>query len=119
MMQSLHSKDVLSSLKIMFRNKRALSQIRRIVQQTNLINNTANKHVSLTTNFGEVKNKLLVNWGAYYASIRHCSTESSTVESATYEKACEDTLESLCEYFEELVENASHLRDSDVTYSVS
>lgn len=118
-MQSLHSKFVMASLTIMFRNKRPLSQIRRIVQHTNLINNSANKRVSVTTNFEEVKNKLLNNSGTYCASKRLSSTDSSTADSATYEKACEETLESLCEYFEELVENASHLRDTDVTYSVS
>lgn len=35
-----------------------------------------------------------------------------------YLKICEETLDSLCEYFEELVETAAHLSDADVTYGV-
>ncbi|XP_012539123.1 frataxin homolog, mitochondrial [Monomorium pharaonis] len=33
-----------------------------------------------------------------------------------YEKICEETLDSLTEYFEELVEAAEHLPDADVSY---
>jgi len=35
-----------------------------------------------------------------------------------YEKICNETLESLTEYFEELIEAAAHLPDADVSYGV-
>lgn len=44
---------------------------------------------------------------------------SALVDQATFEKACEETLESLSEYFEELIEDCDHLKSADVAYSVS
>lgn len=35
-----------------------------------------------------------------------------------YEKVCDETLDSLTEYFEELIETAAHLPDTDVSYGV-
>lgn len=35
-----------------------------------------------------------------------------------YEAACSDTLEGLCEYFDDLVESTPHLKSADVNYSV-
>ena len=37
----------------------------------------------------------------------------------TYEQVCNETLDSLSEYFEEIVEEAAHLKSADVSYSVS
>eukprot|EP00099_Drosophila_melanogaster_P006739 NP_001259373.1 frataxin, isoform B [Drosophila melanogaster] len=42
----------------------------------------------------------------------------STLDGATYERVCSDTLDALCDYFEELTENASELQGTDVAYSV-
>ncbi|XP_052756058.1 frataxin homolog, mitochondrial [Galleria mellonella] len=39
------------------------------------------------------------------------------VNPADFEEICNETLESLCEYFEELVEQSSNLKGADVTYS--
>lgn len=36
----------------------------------------------------------------------------------TFEVVCSDTIEALCDYFEELVESSSHLQNSDITYGV-
>lgn len=36
----------------------------------------------------------------------------------TFEVVCSDTIESLCDYFEELVESSTHLQNSDITYGV-
>lgn len=38
---------------------------------------------------------------------------------AVFEEVCDETLDSLTETFEELVENADHLAGADVNYSVS
>lgn len=42
----------------------------------------------------------------------------SELSSVQYEKVCDETLNSLTEYFEELVEAAVHLSDADVSYGV-
>lgn len=36
-----------------------------------------------------------------------------------FEEVCEDTLDSLAEYFEELLETCPHIKDYDVNHSVS
>uniref|UniRef100_A0A1Q3FAV8 ferroxidase n=1 Tax=Culex tarsalis TaxID=7177 RepID=A0A1Q3FAV8_CULTA len=40
----------------------------------------------------------------------------SLIDSVTFETVCSDTLESLCEYFEQLIEETSFLKAADVTY---
>ncbi|KAH8351277.1 hypothetical protein KR084_007438 [Drosophila pseudotakahashii] len=39
-----------------------------------------------------------------------------TLDTATYERVCSDTLDALCDYFEELTENASEVQGTDVAY---
>ncbi|KAL7286853.1 hypothetical protein TKK_0018990 [Trichogramma kaykai] len=48
-------------------------------------------------------------------SKRHSSSEQELV-SMNFEKISNETLESLSEYFDELIEDASHLQDGDVCY---
>lgn len=55
---------------------------------------------------------LLIRKKIYYL---HDFRELSFVQ---YEKVCDETLDSLTEYFEELVEAAAHLPDADVSYGV-
>lgn len=43
-------------------------------------------------------------------------TNSTFVDSNTYERVCSETLDALCYYFEELTENAQNLTSCDVTY---
>lgn len=43
----------------------------------------------------------------------------SLIDSITFEAVCSDTLESLCDYFEQLVEEAAFLKSADITYGVS
>lgn len=44
---------------------------------------------------------------------------SALLDLVTYEAVCSDTLESLCEYFDHLVETAPHLKYADITFSVN
>ncbi|KAH8409052.1 hypothetical protein KR009_005890, partial [Drosophila setifemur] len=44
-------------------------------------------------------------------------TEAS-LDSATYDRVCTDTLDALCDYFEELTEQAPDLQGTDVAYGV-
>lgn len=41
------------------------------------------------------------------------------VDPALFEDICNETLESLTDYFEQLVEEAPNLKGADITYSVS
>ncbi|XP_058117355.1 frataxin homolog, mitochondrial-like [Anopheles ziemanni] len=41
---------------------------------------------------------------------------TSLIDSVTYETVCSDTLESLCDYFEEVIEETAVLKHADVTY---
>ncbi|KAE8749630.1 hypothetical protein FOCC_FOCC003617 [Frankliniella occidentalis] len=52
-----------------------------------------------------------------YLHVRHCSQTPSFPNKATFEEVCAETLESLTEYFEELVESSDHLERADVNYS--
>lgn len=47
-----------------------------------------------------------------YLFIFLCRTE------VDFEHACNETLESLCEYFEEIIENSPQLDNPDITFSV-
>uniref|UniRef100_A0A1B6HEN3 ferroxidase n=1 Tax=Homalodisca liturata TaxID=320908 RepID=A0A1B6HEN3_9HEMI len=51
-------------------------------------------------------------------SLLKFSTESPTeeIDSITYESICEETLDSLCEFFEDIIENTSALKTADVTF---
>ncbi|KAJ6638440.1 Frataxin like, mitochondrial [Pseudolycoriella hygida] len=42
---------------------------------------------------------------------------SALIDLVSYEAVCSDTLEGLCEYFDDLVENTPHLKSADVNYS--
>lgn len=44
---------------------------------------------------------------------------SEQIDASLFEKVCEETLESLTEYFEEIIESCPHLISADVSYSVS
>lgn len=54
---------------------------------------------------------------------RFASSSSSTqvceIDPAVFEEICSETLESLCDYFEEIVESDPNLKGADITYSVS
>lgn len=43
---------------------------------------------------------------------------SSQLDLVTFETVCSDTLEALCEYFDDLVEGTPHLQSADVGFSV-
>ncbi|XP_037935868.1 frataxin homolog, mitochondrial [Teleopsis dalmanni] len=42
--------------------------------------------------------------------------DAPTIDHVTYEKVCSETLNELCDYFEELTENATNISGSDVSY---
>lgn len=39
------------------------------------------------------------------------------IDKSKFDQACSETLESLTEYFEELIESSPHLKSADVAYS--
>lgn len=48
----------------------------------------------------------------------HLLLNEYCTSSVKFEKVCDETLDSLAEYFEELVEQAQHLNAADVSYGV-
>lgn len=55
---------------------------------------------------------------------RRLSTSSDNpqaeyVDPVVFEEICNETLESLCDYFEELIDQNPSIKGADVTYSVS
>lgn len=44
---------------------------------------------------------------------------TALLDLVTYESICAETLEGLCDYFDELIETTDHLKNTDITYSVS
>lgn len=60
----------------------------------------------------------------YYTAVSRINSYSTSilseelVDSNVFEKVCEETLESLTEFFEEIVESKETLKNGDVTYSV-
>lgn len=55
----------------------------------------------------------------FFRNTSNSSQTSEIVDPIVYEEICNETLESLCDYFEEIVEQSSNLKGADVTYSVS
>ncbi|EDW82618.1 uncharacterized protein Dwil_GK10087 [Drosophila willistoni] len=51
----------------------------------------------------------------FYGNQKEDAAESH-LDTATYERVCSETLDALCDYFEELTENANDLKGSDVSY---
>lgn len=52
-------------------------------------------------------------WLSRYSTINFLD-----LDNVTYEKVCSETLDSLSDYFDEIVENDSHLVAADVSYGV-
>ncbi|XP_004523972.1 frataxin homolog, mitochondrial [Ceratitis capitata] len=50
------------------------------------------------------------------ASQKSDSRNENILDTNTYERVCNETLDTLCDYFEELIEDAKVLSSSDVTY---
>lgn len=67
----------------------------------------------------------LINKSENESCIRHFCTPkidpiaASLIDLATFETVCSDTLEALCDYFEEVLEKSSNLKSADVTFGVS
>lgn len=64
-------------------------------------------------------------YGVNFNPRRHLSSmnpndfiAASLIDSVTFETVCSETLESLCDYFEHLVEETSFLKSADITYGV-
>uniref|UniRef100_A0A2M4CYN1 ferroxidase n=1 Tax=Anopheles darlingi TaxID=43151 RepID=A0A2M4CYN1_ANODA len=69
--------------------------------------------VHLTSNSGIAGYRLLRSMSSQDTT----ATAAPTIDPVTFEVVCSDTLESLCDYFEELIEGTSSLSQADVMYS--
>lgn len=88
-------------------------------QNRNLIN--ISRKISMTTKqLIETAGRNSISWVNFSVS-RYCTPsvkEQELIDISTFEKICDETLDSLTEYFEELVEKAAHLEAADVSYGV-
>lgn len=50
-------------------------------------------------------------------NLRYCNNIPEKLDRLKFEQLCSETLTSLADYFEELVESSPHLKNSDVSYS--
>lgn len=79
--------------------------------------------VVLSSRVPEIKRVLSQNLKIPSRSFSHSSDSdfvaSNLMDLMTFESVCSDTLESLCEYFEEIVENEPKLTNPDIVFSVS
>ncbi|XP_035792006.1 frataxin homolog, mitochondrial-like [Anopheles albimanus] len=69
--------------------------------------------VHLTRNNGIAGYRLLRSMSSHETT----ATTTPSIDPVTFEAVCSETLESLCDYFEELVEETSSLTQADVMYS--
>ncbi|XP_055681105.1 frataxin homolog, mitochondrial [Lutzomyia longipalpis] len=53
----------------------------------------------------------------FFCTVKSDPIGAALIDLVTYETVCSDTLEGLCEYFEQLVEGTPHLKSGDVFYS--
>lgn len=63
----------------------------------------------------DIDNEILSTYSIVFIFILYFISELSC---AQYERICNETLDSLSEYFEDLIEAAAHLPDADVVYGV-
>lgn len=64
-------------------------------------------------------NKLQIQTNIDVKNPKFYCTSQELVDALKFEEVCEETLESLCEYFDTLIENNPDLKGSDVVYGVS
>lgn len=61
--------------------------------------------------------KVFVNLKINFSSTKEL--HAADVDPVVFEEYCSNTLESLCEYFEDLIEQSSNFKGADVIFSVS
>uniref|UniRef100_A0A2M4AZK4 ferroxidase n=1 Tax=Anopheles triannulatus TaxID=58253 RepID=A0A2M4AZK4_9DIPT len=70
--------------------------------------------LNITGNSGIAGYRLLRSMSSQDTS---SATATPTIDPVTFEVVCSETLESLCDYFEELIEETNSLTQADVMYS--
>ena len=66
----------------------------------------------------DLTSQTLGNHKINYSSHSPDFVGTQLLDLVTFETVCADTLESLCDYFEEIVESDPKLKSPDITYSV-
>lgn len=89
--------------------------IKKRITQLNKCKSSVRGYVNLDSTHFSRKNQILQSSLKNFSSSTEHSTEHA-LSPVQYEKICDETLDSLTEYFEELIETAAHLRDADVSY---
>lgn len=79
---------------------------------------------SLAPAIRQYSSAITIKYSCNYPSIRRISASSDNlqeehIDPVVFEEVCNETLESLCDHFEELIDQDPSLKGADVTYSVS
>ncbi|CAH2070978.1 unnamed protein product, partial [Iphiclides podalirius] len=60
---------------------------------------------------------IILNQRKFATNQTNSSQSSDVVDPLVFEEICNETLESLCDYFEEIIERSANLKGADVTFS--
>lgn len=115
----------MNNLKLMFNNVKSVRHLqnktrnRYSPQLLINIDKFYYNNVTITTKvFAQFKQRFGVPLNYFKRNFSTNLDEGNLLDHVVFEKVCDETLDSLCEYFEELVENATHLKAADVSYGV-
>ncbi|XP_058055400.1 frataxin homolog, mitochondrial [Anopheles bellator] len=103
-----------TSVRIGASGSRTMHLIRRPVPSQRLCTNRPSQQLTPNTRWTD---QCIAGWRWLSSKNPSDSIPTSPINSATFEAVCSDTLESLCDYFEEMVEETTSLNQADVTYS--
>lgn len=100
----------------------AIASLRLIVSVTKntRFHFSANSFRNATPFTSTISNRIQDNSRTFLTTAVSKNNESlsdSILDNVTYDRVCSETLNSLCDYFEELAENAN-IKGSDVAYGV-
>lgn len=102
--QLITLKNTRTSPRFMYQSLNRLSLERNVITDINVYSTT--QRSLLSPKFGTLCS----------AGLPLSKKFSQNCNEFDYHKVCDETLDSLCEYFEDLVENSAHLTAADVTY---
>lgn len=103
---------------ILFRQSIKLTSLIRFAGSRQLFNATTILNKKLTKQLKFEQQPSIINRRGYGDDQNQLNPNTTVLDSATYEKISSETLESLSDYFEQLIESTAHLKNTDTNFSV-
>lgn len=97
----------------LFKNKLSLNKINTNRTIKYLTSNSRTTTITYSNNNN--RSRILFNINRNESTITNINNEISTT---LFEQVCSETLDSLNDFFEDLVDSTPHLKTADITYSV-